>query len=266
MTTWTLTDLEFKVLCDTRFFGLVPSMFSITSRIPYMDDYEREWRRTRAELESRDDSAFEAIVDTMVLPEVLVGGEVWEDDDFDNPAKRVRFYAGRLGSRGFLVTQIPGETINHADGFRITPIDPRALGDTVVRLMPPAEPGRRGPIEIDISGGGRSSGGGSRGSTGSMVADDDDDDGITSSVFLNIPADHCGTVRLTQGRSKFGPRGRISVARLWRDLPGDGRYVMPLEESTPIAIGMGSAGLSDWIDTEAELILERMSDYREVEE
>ncbi len=267
MTRWTLTDLEFKVLCDTRFFGLVPAMFSITSRIPYMDEYEREWRRTRADLESRGDSAFEAIVDTMVLPEVLVGGEVWEDDDFDNPAKRVRFYAGRLGSRGFLVTQIPGETLNHANGFTITAVDPRALGDTVVRLMPPAEPGRRGPIEINIGGAGaRPSGGGSIGFMGSMVADDDDDYGLTSSVFFDIPADYCGTVRLTQGRSKFGPRGRISVARLWRDLPGDGRYVMPLEDSAPVAIGMGSAGLADWIDTEAELILERMSDYQEVEE
>ncbi|AHH15729.1 putative espG family protein [Nocardia nova SH22a] len=263
MSRWTLTDLEFKVLCDTRFFGLVPAMFSITSRIPYMDEYEREWRRTRAELESRGDSAFEAIVDTMVLPEVLVGGEVWEDADFDNPRKRVRFYAGRLGSRGFLVTQIPGETLNHAEGFTITSIDPRALGDTVVRLLPPAEPGRRGPIEIDVDGGV----GGRAPSSGSMVADDDDDDyGLTSSVFFDIPADHCGTVRLTQGRSKFGPRGRISVARLWRDLPGDGRYVMPLEDPAPVAIGMGSAGLSDWIDTEAELILERMGDYQEVEE
>ncbi|MBF4995712.1 ESX secretion-associated protein EspG [Nocardia sp. BSTN01] len=263
MNRWTLTDLEFKVLCDTRFFGLVPSMFSITSRIPYLDDYEREWRRTRAELESRGDSAFEAIVDTMVLPEVLVGGEAWEDSDFDNPAKRVRFYAGRLGSRGFVVVQLPGETLKHAEGFTITACDPRALGETVVGLLPVAEPGRRGPIEIQIGESvGRPSGG------GSMVADDEDDDyrGLTSAAFFAIPATHTGTVRLTQGRSKFGPRGRISVARLWRDLPGDGRYVIPLEEPAPVAVGMGSSGLIDWIDTEAEHIVQRMNDYQEVDE
>ncbi|PPJ34049.1 hypothetical protein C5E45_03470 [Nocardia nova] len=262
MNTWTLTDLEFKVLCDTRFFGLVPSMFSITSRIPYLDDYEREWRRTRAELENRGDSAFEAIVDTMVLPEVLVGGEAWEDSDFDNPNKRVRFYAGRLGSRGFVVVQLPGETLKHAEGFTITACDPRALGETVVGLLPAAGPGRRGPIEIEIGEGtGRSSGG------GSMVADDDDDyRGLTSAAFFDIPAAHTGTVRLTQGRSKFGPRGRISVARLWRDLPDDGRYVIPLEEPAPVAVGMGSAGLADWIDTEAEHIVQRMNDYQEVDE
>ena len=258
MNRWTLTDLEYKVLCDTRFFGLVPSMFSITSRIPYMDEYEREWHRARAELAAREDSAFEAIVDTMVLPEVLVGGEVWQDSDFDNPEKRVRFYAGRLGSRGFLVTQLPGETINHAAGFTITACDPRALGETVAGLIPAAEPGRRGPIELDISGTGDRSRAG-----GSMIADDDDDDGLTSSAFFDLPATHCGTVRLTQGRSKFGPRGRLSVARLWRDLPGDGRYVMPLEDPAPIATGMGSAGLIEWIDTEAEHILERMNDYQE---
>lgn len=96
---------------------------------PYLDDYEREWRRIRAELENRGDSAFEAIVDTMVLPEVLVGGEAWEDSDFDNPNKRVRFYAGRLGSRGFVVVQLPGETLRHAEGFTITACDPRALGE-----------------------------------------------------------------------------------------------------------------------------------------
>lgn len=261
MRQWTLTDLEYKVLCDTRFFGLVPSMFSITSDIPYMDDYERAWRRTRAELAGREDSSFEAIVDAMVLPEVLVGGEVWQDSDFENPQKRVRFYAGRLGSRGFLVTQIPGETMNYAEGFTITACDPRALGETVVALMPRTEPGRRGPIEIDISGaGGRPPG------AGSPIADDDDDHrGLTSSVFLNLPATHCGTVRLTQGRSKFGPRGRISVSRLWRDLPGDGRYVIPLEESDPVAVGVGSAGLIDWIETEAEHILERMNDHQEEE-
>lgn len=258
MNRWTLTDLEYKVLCDTRFFGLVPSMFSITSRIPYMDEYEREWRRARAELESREDSAFEAIVDAMVLPEVLIGGEVWEDGDFDNPKKRVRFYAGRLGSRGFMVTQIPGETLDHAEGFTITACDPRGLGEAVAALTPAAEPGRHGPIELDISGTG------DRPRTGgSMIADDDDDNGLTSSAFFDLPATHCGTIRLTQGRSKFGPRGRLSVALLWRDLAGDGRYVMPLEDPAPIATGMGSAGLIEWIDVETEHILERMNDYRE---
>ncbi|MBO0855373.1 MAG: ESX secretion-associated protein EspG [Nocardia sp.] len=263
MNSWTLTDLEFKVLCDMRLFGMLPRPFVITSRIPLMEDYERACKRTRSELEQRMDSELEAVVDTMALPDVLVTAQSWDEADFEDPTKRVRVYAGTRGSRGFITVQNPGETIWHAEGFTITSCDPRALGDRVAGLFPTVEAGRRESFAIATGEEGLSQHTYSM-NAHSMVADEEEV--FTAQRFFTTPATCAGSIRLTQGRSRFGPRGRITTALAWRDLAGDGRYVAPLDTPDPWATGMGTTGLAAWVDTEIANVIERMDDYQEVDE
>ncbi len=101
---------------------------------------------------------------------------------------------------------------------------------------------------------------------GSMVSDDDepeDDDSARSAAFFGTPATATGIVEVLQGRSKFGPRGRAESGVLWRDLPGDGRYVMPLDDPAPVATGMSAGRLTAWVDREIERILTRMEERRD---
>ncbi len=128
-------------------------------------------------------------------------------------------------------------------------------------LMPAAGAGSLGPISIELE-----PASASRGSFGSLVSDDEDPRGFPGARFLGTTAESTGSVQVVQGKSKYGPRGITRGGRLWRDLPGDGRYVMELHHANPTAIGMSGAGLAEWIDGEIERILERMDDFDELDD
>lgn len=265
VSTWKLTDLEFKVLCDLHLDGEMPGVFTFTSDIPWMDDYVRACQDARSDLMRRMDRDLETVIDTFSRPTVVVGAQSWEDADFANPQKWVRVHAGRRGSRAFVAVQEPGRTLDHAAAYTITTCDPRGLGDAVMALMPSAVGGTRGPFSIDLpEPGGRSTGSGF--GFGSMVSDDEDVRGSASTKFLNVASDATGSVQVVQGRSMYGPRGITRAGRLWRDLPGDGRYVMELHHAAPVAVGMSGAALAEWVDGEIERILERMDDFAELDD
>lgn len=258
MSTWNLTDLEFKVLCDQYVGGELPTPFTFTSDIRELDEFERACLTTRQDLARRMDRDLEIIIDTLSAPTVAVGAQAWDDADFDNPEKWTLVHAGRRGSRAYVAVQKPGRTLDHAGGFTISSCDPRGLGDAVMAHMPAAVAGSRGPIAIELEP--ESAGFG----FGSLVADEESR-GFPSARFLAVPAESTGVVQVVQGRSMYGPRGITRGGRLWRDLPGDGRYVMELHHAAPTAVGMSGAGLSEWVDGEIERILERMDDFHEVD-
>ncbi|MFF0489146.1 ESX secretion-associated protein EspG [Nocardia sp. NPDC004068] len=258
--TWELTDLEFQLLCDDHRHGVLPAPFSFTSRTALLADYERERAAARDRLRDRADGEFEAMVDTVARPEVFVVAHAWDDQDFENPDKRIRVHAVRRGSRGYVLDQKPGETLWHSGGFTITECGPRELSEAVVDRLPRRGPGRRGAIPIVVS-----ETPAPERVSGSMVADDEDDEQFTAARFFDTPAVSTGIVKVLQGRSKFGPRGLVESGVLWRDLPHDGRYVMPLDDPAPIAVGTGSDGLVGWITSAIERILARMDSHRELE-
>ncbi|WP_051026628.1 ESX secretion-associated protein EspG [Nocardia higoensis] len=264
MSSWKLTDLEFKVLCNMHLDGELPEPLTYTSNIRWLDEYERACLATKDDLARRMDREFETIIDAFARPTVVVGAQAWDDGDFDNPQKWVRVHAGRRGSRAYTVVQEPGATLDHAAGFTISSCDPRGMGEAVMALMPAAAAGTRGPIPIDIEPVSSRPVGGF--GYGSMVADDEDDRGFTGSQFLDQRSDSTGTIQVVQGRSMYGPRGITRGGRLWRDLPGDGRYVMELHHAAPVAVGMSGAALAEWVDGEIERILERMDDLRELDD
>ncbi|MFJ1458168.1 ESX secretion-associated protein EspG [Nocardia sp. N2S4-5] len=221
MTRWTFTDLEFKVLCDEHRHGNLPAPFVFTSRTPRLDDYEREKADTRRLLRARADGEFEAMAAAIAAPEVFVVAHAWNDQEFDNPERRIRVHAVRHGARGYLLTQRPGETLWHSGGFTVEECDPRALGEVVIGQLPRTGPGVQPDLVVHAAAPAPG-----YEPAGSMVSDDDepeDDDSARSAAFFGIPATATGIVKVLQGRSKFGPRGRAESGVLWRDLPGDGR-------------------------------------------
>ncbi|MGW4367576.1 ESX secretion-associated protein EspG [Nocardia takedensis] len=263
MSSWSFTDLEFKVLCDLRREGELPVPFVWTSDIPGLDEYERQWREVSAELTYRIDSALEALLDAFTHPDVVVGAQVWSDTDFDNPDKRIRVHAGTRGSRAYLIEQLPGRTVQHAGGFTIRPVQPRGIGEAIAALLPTAPAGKRGPVVIDLDEPRPTDSFGF--GSGSLIADEDEV-GFSSKRFFDIDAVSTGSVQVVQGRSKYGPRGINRAGRVWRDLAGDGRYVMPLHHPAPEAVGMSSVAMTDWIDGEIASILERMDTFEEVDQ
>ncbi|MEV0363494.1 ESX secretion-associated protein EspG [Nocardia fusca] len=261
---WELTDLEFKVLCDEYRQGEMPDPFTFTSRTRLADDYAYEVSQTRRALRDRFGGELSGFGGALAKPDIVVTLQAWDDQDFDNPKARTRAYALRQRARGFVITQRPGETMDHSGGFDIVGCDPRALADTVLGLVPFARAGRLPDMPIpDPAAADRD-----RGPLLSFISDnDDDDDGSAyTAAFLNTPATGTGYVQVSQGRSKFGPRGIVEMGLLWRDLPDDGRYVIPLGQPEPSATAMGTKRMIEWVDEQVAVVVARLDRNMETEE
>ncbi|MBF6349194.1 ESX secretion-associated protein EspG [Nocardia flavorosea] len=256
---WELTDLEFKVLCEKHGQPRLPRPFTFTSRIRLEDDYEMAKANIRGRLLRLADADLDELGTALDRPDVYVAAQSWTDGDFENPADRTRMLAVRRGTRGYLVTQRPGETLAHSAGFDVLACHPESLGDAVLAGLPFAESGRLPDIPVPQPAANAGDIGFVLG--GSMVSDNDepeDDDSYRATAFFESPATRSGYIRVYQGRSKFGPRGRIDMGVLWRDLPGDGRYVIPMDHPAPVAAGSGTEEMVKWVDQQVAFVMSRL--------
>lgn len=261
---WALTDLEFVLLCEEHGCTELPIPFTFTSRTWLAADYRAERARTLRELRERDDAGLPVLGEALTRPDITVVAQAWDEQEPENPQGWTRVHGIRQRARGFVITERPGETIWHSGGFDVSACDPHALADAVLDLLPSAEAGRMRQITlIDPE-------------TPSdarpfvpLISDDDepeDDEAYRSASYLNTPATATGSVRVLQGRSMFGPRGRVDMGLRWRDLPGDGRYVTSLSAEVPVATGMGTKGMVEWVQEQVAEVLLRLDRNLEHEE
>jgi hypothetical protein len=263
--TWEFTDLEFNLLCEEVRQGELPAPFVFTSRTRLEADYEQEKAQVRQRLRQRLDHDLDALAGALAEPDVFLVAHAWNDQDFGNPEARTRVHAVRHRARGYVITQRPGETLAHSGGFDAFECDPHALADTVVGLLPRSGAGRLDDIRLSLP---ATEPGPEPERPAATISDNDDpdDDAFRSATFFDTAAVSTGIVKVLQGRSKYGPRGRVEAGLLWRDLPDDGRYVMPLDDPAPVATAMGSDRLALWVRDRIEAILSRMDSHMETEE
>ncbi|MGW4351650.1 ESX secretion-associated protein EspG [Nocardia sp. NPDC004582] len=223
--TWQFGDLEFVVLWEQLQGDFLPHPFLFTSRTPLYDDYLREKREVAEQVSQRLDGSIAEVLDAVAHPDIRIIVNGWDVQEAERPDGRIRMIATRRGDKGYLVTQVPGETVFHSGGFTIIECDPIRLADAVVAALPKATPGADAEIQL----------------TPPDVRHDDFDyeygqsrvsadpvDGVAygAARFLNRPPAVVGAIDVVQGSSVFGPRG-ISRHRLeWRDLLDDGRYAI----------------------------------------
>ncbi|MFB7721475.1 ESX secretion-associated protein EspG [Nocardia sp. NPDC056100] len=225
--TWEFTDDEFKVLCNRFLDGRLPAPLSYFSRIPLLDDFERELSRLEAGLRERLDSGLTAVFETLRHPEIQIIMTAWRDSDYENPEHRILVHGARLGWNAVMVTQKMGETIYHSAGFTLTECAPEQLPALMIAQLPQTgagsapplpmvfEPPERDPYEARQS----------------LAFDSFDDTAeVRSRAFWAEPAERSGWIRVLQGRSIFGPRGLMTQSALWRDQPDDGRYLFELDQ------------------------------------
>ncbi|WP_378737205.1 ESX secretion-associated protein EspG [Nocardia brasiliensis] len=258
--TWTFTDDEFDALWERYSNTHLPAPFMYTARTVRLDDYERESFQTWERLRRTLDSSFHEVLETFLRPEVSVVGYGWNEQDMNNPEKRTRVRAVRAGSRGYLMTQLPGETIWHSGGFVITDCGPHGLAEAALAALPQSDKaGRLKNVPIVVN----RHDDGDYDSAGSVALDySRDTSAQRSQQFFDIPATSTGAITIHQGRSKFGPRGILQEILMWRDLPDDGRYVIKVDNA-PVAIGVGPERLRRMVDDAIEMILERMETHWE---
>lgn len=262
--TWELTDLEFVVLCEEFRQGGLPEPFTYTSRTRLAADYRIEKAATLRALHDRDDYDLYTMADAISRPDVTITAKAWNDQDPEEATGWIRVHAVRQRARGFVIVQRPGETVWHSGGFDVTACDPHALAESVLAALPEAAAGRMPQITLVDP------------ATAPdtrpyvpLISDDDeyeDDAAYRSAAFLAAPATAAGTIQVLQGRSMFGPRGRVDMGMRWRDLPDDGRYVIPMNQDIEVATGMGTKRMIEWTQDQIAEVLLRLDRNMEHEE
>ena len=257
---WKFAGIEFQVLCEKYREGRLPDPLSYALDEPMtMDESARLKERTWEQLRADWDPAWDAMIDVMCAPEMYIRVRGYDELDQENPQKRLRMHFARSGAQAFKIEQLTGKSYWHTDGFVVTEIDPHGMADAVVRSLPPVEAGQLGNVPIIID---PAEHVGNYGS--SFFRDDDDDEppARVSARFFEMRASLTGTIFVVQGRSKFGPRGIHETKLLWRDVIGDGRYVMAMDDS-PVAIGTGPDQFVRRIQKDVDNLMQRLETHWE---
>ncbi|MCM6788592.1 ESX secretion-associated protein EspG [Nocardia sp. CDC159] len=258
--TLTFTGIEFQALCDRHRDGVLPNPFVFTTDEPMMShEYEQATREAVDGLERRFGSALHGLVEVLCAPEVFVRVRAWDERDMDNPQKWALMHVARRGTRAYVLRQLPGKTLSRSGGFTATECDPRGLAVTVVDALPKAPPGNGGSIPLVIDPAQHTVPPG----TGSFFRDDEEDSDVQrTQKFFQKRAKSTGSIIVVQGRSKYGPRGIHESKMMWRDVVGEGRYVMTLDDS-PIAVPTSRKQLIERIQTDIDNLMERIGSHWE---
>ncbi|WP_459545880.1 ESX secretion-associated protein EspG [Nocardia sp. X0981] len=207
--TWTLTDLEFVVAWEGTGEVILPEPLFYISGTRSLADAEHEKRMTAERLRARGTGLPETILACIARPDLRITVVGADPRDPRNPRRHLRMLGVRRGPAGYLVTQLPGESLHRSGGYRIIEGEATALAGMVVDALPAVVPGKYGEIPLPAAGF----------EFGSAVR-------VRGERFLRLPTALEGAIGVVQGSSRYGPRGVVRRALRWRDVLGDGRYVI----------------------------------------
>ncbi|MEV0762962.1 ESX secretion-associated protein EspG [Nocardia sp. NPDC050435] len=230
--TWKFTDIEFMALWSRTQGTLLPRPFTYICEMRTNDEYERALHEVRERWRGTDDRVLDEIIQAVLEPDISLEVRGFDEREYERAQGWVRALAVRRGERGFVLKQVTGKTFEHAESFTVTECDPLGLAEAVVAELPKCEPGKHGSIKLPVARGeemveANASGLWDDPYGGASTA-------VTGERFEKTIAASRGVVRVSQGYSVYGPRGRISLDLKWRDLPDDGRYVIA-PDTPPVA-------------------------------
>lgn len=232
---WEFTDLEFKVFCDEYRRGRLPKPFTFTSRIRSAVEYSAEYERVRRSLLGAADAAFAAMAGALSRPDVIVVARGWDERNPQDAQSCTYVHAVRQDSRCYVIRQQMGETTDHSVGFDIAECSSPQLSEIVVGYLPAMGAGARPQFTVDSR-------------TGAPPA----------ASFFGTAATGTGYLRILQSRLHFQVSGILQTSAVWRDLPGDGRYLIRSDGSRSTVTGMDRQQLSGWLDGWIDRIVDRL--------
>ncbi|WP_329412276.1 ESX secretion-associated protein EspG [Nocardia vinacea] len=256
---WDFTDLEFVVLWEEMREAGLPEPFVFTSRTRFYDEAQRAKQETRERLRATLDSSFDEVLPIVAQPDIRIVVRSWDPADPKDPDGWIRLHAARRDHRAYLLSQRPGETVEHSGGFSVAECGVLEMAETVVAALPAAEAGRRSavvfPTDVHDDGVDHEYG-------NSWVREPGHDPVLSrAQEFLRAPVTRLGLVQIEQGRSRFGPQGIVRRALLLRDLADDGRYLLT-PGNPPQAMGAGAQRITEALNTEIAIIVRAIKDER----
>ncbi|WP_194817357.1 ESX secretion-associated protein EspG [Nocardia sp. XZ_19_385] len=221
--TWEFTDTEFMALWSRIEGTLLPRPFTYVTDMQSGDEFERALYLVRERWRGKEDRFLDQLTEAVLQPDIALQVRGFDEREYERAEGWVRVLAVRRDDRGYVLKQVTGRTFERAAGYTVTECDPLALADRVVAELPKVKAGKQGSIKLPVPKGEEMVD-----TSSSGLWDDPYHDGnpVSGDRFLNTVAASRGSVLAIQGRSVYGPRGRIQREIKWRDLPDDGRYII----------------------------------------
>ena len=258
--TRSLSDLEFLVLWEETGNDTLPLPLSFATDLRDRILFDQAKFDIRERLAVARDDYADVVLQALAHPDIHLAVHAHDGDDPFLPEGSIRIYAARRGDQGYVVRQLPGKTIWHSSGFVITECTAIELAAAVVRELPEQPAGRYSNINLPQDN--------SEAETDpdafamyDFVEDDGDSSDRLAEYLLTAPVRRIGQIDISQGSSRFGPRG-ITRRRLgWRDLADDGRYTI-VGDSPAVAHGTDAARMINMINTEIAAVVSAIKDER----
>ncbi|GAA5055864.1 ESX secretion-associated protein EspG [Nocardia callitridis] len=254
--TWSFTDVEFVALWEGVTDEALVAPLTFTSRTPRIDAYKREMHTVRARLSARLGPTFTPVMQTISRPDIRITAQGWNGAKPEDPTAIIRVLGARQGQQAYVVEQLPGETIWHSGGFRITECEVIGLAGAVVAYLPDTGAGQTEDVAITIPGGD-----GMDHRYGRSVATRSVEDTLSSvsDALLRKPVSRLGIIRVLQGRSIYGPRGLTEHTISWRDVIDDGRYAIG-PGTPPVLRGVDARRLTEMTNVRVAEVVRAIKD------
>lgn len=210
---WELTDLEFVALWEVSAIGLLPTplVFSYdTRRSPAL---LREKANARRRLQDTSYEELKCALHAFNRPDLRVVVYGCDGGDPTDPSGHIRILAVRCDRIGYVVAQIASEAPWHRCSFTVGEVHPVDLAETVVDSLPKVPAGALGDVDLTTA---------------------------RSLPVLHHPATTTGMIEISAHGSRHGSRSGAIHELYWRDLRGDGRYLI-LEQDPPVALSVDAA-------------------------
>lgn len=253
--TWMLSGLEFVGLWGSGRGHRLPEPFYFTCRIPLWADYLSAKDAARNEVRARLGGAFDEVLDIVAKPDIQIVATA----RYPSGTSSIRLRAARRGSRAFLLQQMPREEWEESARFRFDELSVLDLSAEIVRRLPSAPAGRLGRVDLSVYRDDQLDH-----EYGRSVAREPQEDPEWSRAehFLKSPVELFGSMVISQGMSRFGPRQRAQAVGIgWRDLADDGRYVLA-DKDMSTAVGADAVRFATAIDGGTATLVQAIKDER----
>ncbi|MFC3964560.1 ESX secretion-associated protein EspG [Nocardia jiangsuensis] len=246
--------IEFFTLWDDARLGMLPAPFYYSTDIESQAAFEVETGLARQRLARFTEPPLGELVEALARPDISLVLSARDSDDPMRVSGLIRVLGVRRGSAGYVIEQHPGRTFFHSGGFTVTRCDAVRLAAAAAEVLPEEPAGERPETPLPESGEvdyefGRSA----------VYDSFDDTPEERARRFLAAPTTRTGTIEIVQGRSVFGPRGMTRHRLEWRDVTGDGRYVVD-DRTPPVAVGADTGQLTALINTRVAAVVRAIKD------
>lgn len=265
---WRFTELEFALLWRDMIGDQLPVPFLFTSRAASPEEYRATRRAAQESLQEKVTREVTDIIDAMAKSDLNLSVYGGDDRDPIHAASMIRILATRKGERGYIVTQLPGASYFDRGGYTIARCDPLRLADKIVESLPDVPAGGRGDVELTSPDAhamlyvNRSEADDLEYAASRSVVDPYENElSSRSARFLRAPATNSGEIQITQGNSVFGPRGIKRHTVGWRDLDGEGRYV--ITDRPAAALAADSKRFVSVLNTRIAAVIRAIKEERE---